>query len=359
VGRLAGFAGQRQRGGRETGLSMGNTLGCRRFFIKSGLETLPGVFYTVAEQGSVMSFSVSEILRRTAQSRPRARTFAALAVSILGIVVVGYLLLFAASFSPEEKLRQNVTAAHSRVFFSENYPQYFYLRPLFGRLDMYTECVGIGIASNMRPNDLLRMPTFGDCPGLTKAVENNFVAPTYDYMRFSHGHQIFLKPLYAFFSLETTRAITALTTFVLLLALFFVLKFRLDAAYAAVVALSFFFTSSPSMFFTVTHGVPFWLVLAGAITATLWDGKTAPLCLFACMGACDAFLNFFVMCSLSLALPLLCYVLAQWAKGEASDQVIANAFWGCVGWSIGFVAPWLIKWAMLQHFKVEFSLEIV
>jgi hypothetical protein len=35
VGRLAGFAGQRRSGGRERGLSMGNTPECCRFIIKS------------------------------------------------------------------------------------------------------------------------------------------------------------------------------------------------------------------------------------------------------------------------------------------------------------------------------------
>jgi len=56
------------------------------------------------------------------------------------------------------------------------------------------------------------------------------------------------------------------------------------------------------------------------------------------------------MGSLSLGLPLLCYALAQWKDGRTPHEMIAAMFWAGIGWSIGFVALWLIKWTTLGFF---------
>jgi len=283
------------------------------------------------------------------QARPGTKAFIGLFISILSVIVLGYVFLFAVALLPQESLRKNILQADSRGFFSENYPQYAWLRPLFNRLDMYTECIGVGIALNMKPDakTLLEMPTFGECTSLHKVISvKHFDATPHHYMRFIHGHQVVLKSMYTFFSLETVRAITAGTSLLLLIFLYIALKHRIDTRYAALVVSSFFLTASPNMFFTVTHATPFWLVLTAAIAATL-GRRICPLIFFGVAGALDAFLNFLIMGSLSLALPLLCYSLAQWAEGESPGRIAAAAFWGGIGWSFGYVLPWLLKWLVL------------
>jgi len=165
-------------------------------------------------------------------------------------------------------------------------------------------------------------------------------------MRYIHGYQVVLKSMYTFFPLEMVRAITAGVSLLLLLFLYSALKYRIDTRYAAVVVSSFFLTASPNMFFTVTHATQFWVALTAAVAATL-GRRICPLCFFGVVGALDAFCSFLNMGRLSLALPLLCYTLVKWAEGEAPGRIGAAAFWGCIGWSCGFVLPWLVKWLVL------------
>ena len=294
-----------------------------------------------------MTFSpLAEVLQARPGMKECIRLFAGIAV----VIALGYALLLAVSSLPQENLRKNMLQADARGFFSENYPQYAWLRPLYTRLDMYTECIGIGVALNMRPDarTLLEMPTFGECSGLRKVIaEDNFDAVPQGYMRYIHGYQLVLKSLYTFFSLETARAAAAGISCLLLVFLFIALQRAADTRYAAVVVFSFFLTSSPNMFFTLTHATQFWLALAAAAAAVLGHRRICPVFFFGLIGASDAFFSFLSMGSLSLALPLLCYTLARWADGATPDRIRAEAFWGCIGWSFGFVLPWLVKWLVV------------
>ena len=215
-------------------------------------------------------------LKEIAQARPGKKAFIRLFAGIAAVVMFGYALLFAVSTLPQEDLRKNILQADARGFFSENFPQYAWLRTLYNRIYMYTECVGIGVALNMRPDakTLLEMPAFGECSGLHKVVAvDNFDAAPHAYIRFIHGYQIVLKSMYTFFSLETVRAVTAGVSVLLLVFLCAALKRTTDTTYAAVVVFSFFLTSSPNMFFTVTHATSFGVALAAAAAAALGHSK--------------------------------------------------------------------------------------
>jgi hypothetical protein len=201
----------------------------------------------------------------------------------------------------------------------------------------------------MRPDVevLLSMPTFGECSELTNAASVNFETHSHQYMRYVHGYQVFLKPLHTFFTIDTVRMIVCGITIFMMAMLFMILQKQLNQAYAAVILLSFFITQSSSVFLLVTHAAQFWLVLAGASLAVGLRKRASPLFLFGMIGACDAFFTFLSMGSLSLGLPLLCYTLALWKDGRATEEIIAALFWGSVGWSIGFVVSWLVKWTVL------------
>jgi hypothetical protein len=281
---------------------------------------------------------------------PKIKDFARLFAGIACVLVCGYTLLFAVSLLPQEALRNNLAQADARGFFSEDYPQYEWLRPLFNRLDMYTECLGLGIALSLGPDarTLLETPTFGACPDLHRHIAvDAFAGTPRAYMRHTHGYQIVLKGMYTLFSLETARAVTAAASLSLLCLLFFALRDRTGLPCAAVVVCSFFLTASPNMFFTVTHAVQFWVALAAALAATLARGREMPLALFGVIGALDGFFSFLTMGSLSLALPLLCHTLVRRAEGESPERIVAAVFWGGLGWSFGFLLPWLVKWGAL------------
>lgn len=283
-------------------------------------------------------------------SRPGWRSFLFLAVSLLVIIVLGGFLLFAVSGLPQQPLRQHLKDAQAEGYLAHNYPKQNGLRVLNKRLDMYTECVGLGIAVTMRPEaeTLLSMSSFGECAGLTRAVAEDFAVSPGPYMRYVHGYQIFLKPLYTLFPIGAVRLITGAVTVGLLALLFITLRNHLNAVYAAVIVLSFFVTKSSHVFLLVTHAAQFWLVLTGAILAVCLRHRASPFLLFGILGVCDTFFSFLSMGSLSLGLPLLCYALTLWRDGRAPVEIIAALWWGGIGWSIGFVVPWLVKWTVLE-----------
>lgn len=294
---------------------------------------------------------LKKLICQLVSSRPTCSSFAYLGIYILTVVSIFYALIFAASYLPQDSLRQHIQDAHAEGYFADNYPRPSYPMDIFNRkLDMYTECVGLGIAINMHPDvdSLLSMPTHGECSGLSQMVVNKFEARSVPYMRYTHGYQLFLKPLYTFFNIDSVRLVTSTITFSLLILLFVTLRSQLNTAYATVIVLSFFITKSSSVFLLVTHATQFWLVLIGAALAARLHSQTSSLLLFGVIGACDASFSFLNMGSLSLGLPLLCYALTLWKNNDRLEKIIAALFWGGVGWSIGFIVPWLIKWTLLE-----------
>ncbi len=286
-------------------------------------------------------------------AKPERGSFLGLGLGIVLVILAGYGLIFAVSGLPQTHLRKHIQDAQAEGYIANNCPMPSYpkiLKRIFKRTDMYTECVGLGIAVNMYPNveSLLSMPTFGECSGLAQAATRNFEDGGYPYMRYMHGYQIYLKPLYTLFTIEEARLITIGITLFLIALLFFTLQKSMATTYAAVVVLSFFVTRPPSVFLLATHAPQFWVVLVAAMLAVRLRNRTSPLVLFGVIGACDAFFSFLNMGSLSLGLPLLCYALSLWWDEKTPGEISGAIFWGGVGWSIGFVAPWLIKWGVLE-----------
>jgi hypothetical protein len=292
---------------------------------------------------------VRETARQVLCSRPGLRSLLFLVLCVLSLTLISHVLLFALSGLPQEPLRRHIQQAEKEGYL-KNYPKPQHLQILNKFLDMYTECIGLGIAANMRPDarTLLSSPHFGECAQLTPAVADGFAATPQPYMRYTHGNQLFLKPFYTAFPIGAVRLVTSGITLCLLALIFITLRNHLNIFYAAVVVPSFFVTKSANVFLLVTHAAQFWVVLTGAILAVRLHRRTPPLLLFGIIGAGDAVFSFLNMGSLSLGLPLLCYALALWRDGRAPGEIIAALFWGGVGWSIGFVGPWLMKWAALE-----------
>ena len=293
------------------------------------------------------------LLRQIWAQHPDAAQWRRLLLAVLATVGAVCLLLACAASAPQDDLRRHLRAASAQGSFDREYPRPDYLFPLSPRLDMYTECVALGIATQIAPaaDVLLAAPTLGSCEWFKQklALDAPQGAP---YMRYWHGYQIFLKPLYAWLPIQHVRLLTACVTAALLLLLLCVLASPLGWPLAGLVTGCFFLTRSSNVFLLVTHAAQFWLVLAGASLAVLLRRRVRPLPFFALLGAADACLSFLNMGSLSLGLPLLCYALCLWADGRQGACLAAALFWAGIGWSLGFVAPWLIKWgaaALLLH----------
>ncbi len=259
------------------------------------------------------------------------------------VLVVGYGLLFLVALMPGAGLEQRIAGNVASGDICVNAHRYLKFRPI----DMYTECVGIGVALNLEASapGLLSGATYGTCPELAQAAEHGFTGERSPYARYIHGYAVFLKPLYSLFPLPGVRLLTGLVGLGLLGALFVAARRRLGDVYATALVGSFLLSGTLHVFTLVTHGVQFWLVLAGGILA-LAARAAPPLTLFACLGAADAFVSFLSMGSLSLSLPLLCFCLACWSDGLPARRILAWAFLAACAWSVGFVVPWLCKWLL-------------
>lgn len=266
----------------------------------------------------------------------------------VGLVLLGgYALLLLVSALPQKQIETNVVNMAKNGAFKKNYPKYFFLAA-----DMYTECVGIGGALNLQLSleSLLAMRNFGECNALNSYAEQPSSVPPHPYPRYTHGGQIVLKPFYTYLTISQIQLLTSLISFLLLVALTGMAYKFIGKAFALTLAGSFFFVFNLHVFLLVTHAVQFWVVLAGAVFALGYEKENPPVGLFGVIGACDATVSFLSMGSLSLGFPLFCYCLARWNKGVAPVAIIVNGFLGAVGWSVGFVTPWLVKWILTRIF---------
>ena len=259
------------------------------------------------------------------------------------VAVLGVGLLWWSAAMPQAPLRAHVRAALDAGEMKENYPRTLWFRPL----DMFTECFGLGVATQLRPtwDSVLAMNGARECRGLHEAAARDF-PPTTVYARYWHGYQIALKPLYTWFSSGTVRLLTSLAGVVLLLGLYCAAAARMGRGYAAALTLSFVLPGTLTVFPLATHGVQLWVVLGGSILCCLRRGPVPPLGLFSGIGAASALVSFLNMESLSLGLALLCWCVIRWVEGDAPWRVFRAGLALCAAWTVGFLSLWLLKWGL-------------
>ncbi len=293
-------------------------------------------------------------------------------------MLLGYTLFYASMQIPLPQLQKNISTAHEAGFFQHNYPEVTIIAKPH-RVDMYTECFGIGTALQDYKNisDMLLNTSYGECGALSAAVKNNFSSPTPSpYYRYAHGYAAVVRTLYGFFDMQTVRTLTTILSCFLLLVLALSIKIRVSTAHALLIIGAFLLLNSPSMYVLVTHATQFWLVLVASIVATWLRSGRSFFLLMAAVGACDGFFTFLSMGSLSLSMPLLCFILASWAQlhdisqeeeaaqdnknayTTATYTILAQGFWACIAWSIGFLLPWLCKWGIL-HYAFDISWQTI
>jgi hypothetical protein len=227
-------------------------------------------------------------------------------------------------------------------------------------MDMYTECVAIGIAANMRPDfrSVMQMKHAGSCDGLRRFLADPDGAPLEIYGRYWQGYQIIMRPLLLFFSYDKVRVIVGITSMLLTLCFFYVLSGRTSKKAALFVFLAFCMTMNARVFFLVTYGVQYWLVIAAAIGVLQASPRYAerlPL-IFAVIGGTDAYFTFLNLPSLSLSVPLLCWFLRELATNNFNgEKLIARAFLCCLAWAAAMVLVWVCKWLLLRYIQGDWN----
>lgn len=256
-------------------------------------------------------------------------------------------LLWGAANIPTEAVREHVEQAARDGAFADDYP-----RPLgFLRVDMFTECVGIGIAADQRPTlrDALAMRPVGACEGLRQFLQTS-AGGEGSYGRYWHGYQVILRPLLALFSYPVVQVLICSITVALLAMMFWQAHKVLGLVPTLALVVAYVGGAIvPNAFLLVTHAPQLWVAAGGAIYL-LHMQRSNFLLAFASLGALDAFTTFLNMPSLSLGLPLLVLAFMRHRQGGNTAGICTETLACAVAWSLGLVIVWVAKWLLMRVF---------
>ena len=294
-----------------------------------------------------------DALRATWSQRPTGRQCGIFFLLAWAVLALGYALLYGVYHLPLQPLQEKVFRAYTEGYFAENHPRRSPDMVTGKRYDMWTECTGIGAALHNPQNieELFVIRYYGECSGLSAAAEKHFsTPPPYQYMRYTHGYLLMLRPLYTFFDIQHVRLFTIALFAISMFFLLYALNRHTSAVASSIVVGAFFLPCSPSMYVMTTHSAQFLLVVLAAISIIHIHEPKKVMLFMGIVGVADSFVTFLSMGSLSLSLPLLCYALAAWKRDEPDPHILAVLFWSSVAWSVGFLLPWLCKWGVLSVF---------
>ncbi len=286
-------------------------------------------------------------------------------LAIPSCLLAVYALLFTINSTLDlQKYKDNILKSYEQGFFEQNYPDVTIILKA-ERVDMWTECGSIGMAmrSHDSIDDVFLTNRYGNCDELSAAASQGFTNPPQNkYYRYTHGYSVLGRALYTHFSMQDARSIITIISITLLLMLGLALRAKVSTGAAAVILGSFLLLNSPSMYVLTTHAIQFWLVVVASILAIFLHGRTQFFILLACIGTLDAFFSILSMGSLSLSMPLLCFMLVKWKQLNNEDkdakefEILAQGFWACVAWAVGFLMPWLFKWYVItNYYNVPFA----
>jgi hypothetical protein len=271
----------------------------------------------------------------------------------IAICFLGYWLLYAAASGDGAAIIENLRQTPD--YFPEDYPKVG-----FQHVDMYTECVALGIAANLQQNfaSVIKMNNVGPCQGLRSFLDNPAQAATGVYGRYWQGYQSIMRPLLLLFSYGQMRMLVCVSSLLALIYFFYLLAGNAGRIPALMVFLAFGLTMRAGVFFLAAYGVQFWLVIGAAIAVLKIPRKyhkDLPL-LFAAIGGLDSYFTFLNLPSMSLSIPLLCHALRQAsAKAVVMEEEWGRAFLCCTAWVLGAVLVWSGKWALLRYVQGDWN----
>ncbi len=188
---------------------------------------------------------------------------------------------------------------------------------------------------------------------LFETLSGNLITSV-NYARYYHGYLVIYRPLLLLFDAFGIRVLS----FIMFLILFVVLayelykklgKFAMFAICFSLIAFDYLATSyslqqAPIMALTIITSI----IVLLKIEKYDWDSLT--LLLFIA-GSLACFFDFLTTPTLTLALPLLIYVLYQSREKHYSNkELFLKVFKACVVWAIGYLLTWISKWIICDLF---------
>jgi hypothetical protein len=283
------------------------------------------------------------------------------------ILVASFLTLqgLALWFSSDARIIVNLQTAFDRgVLPASDYPMSPY-GDIAHRYDMFTECLALSTNLGNKDKPLLyrlaATPWLGrareqPCETLRAALRAGHVVADRPYFRYWHGHQIYLRPLLSFMSVEQVHRLNAL----LIIGASIFLIGRLVVWFGVLAAPAFLIPFAIGSDLLTLPAVSvhaiflMWLFISVAIFAYVIERKhltePAVITIVFCLGAIT---NYFDLLFNPPLAPTLFAFLALWQRTSRATDPRANR--GAIAAASGVVAIWFAGYALAWAAKWMFS----
>jgi len=183
---------------------------------------------------------------------------------------------------------------------------------------------------------------------------NKNLTTSVNYARYYHGYLIFYRPLLLLFDAFGIRVLNLILFLIAFLILAYELykklgKFNMFAICFSLIAFDYFATSyslqqAPIMLLSVIASI----IVLKRIDKLDWN-KLFYIAFI--VGSITCFLDFLTTPTLTLALPLLIYVLYHSKEQHYTNkELFIKVFTSCVLWAIAYVLTWISKWIIVDLF---------
>ena len=266
--------------------------------------------------------------------------------------------LVAASFLPQEAIRQNLSESLPRLI-EEGSSPYLYEYTKSSRLDNWSESLILAEAFNMNSKDLTSVFTN---PRLTRiddsyilslqALVEDDVPPDITYVRYWMGFRVTVRLLLCFFNLAQIRRILCAVFFSLLAAVILSLAKHTNNFIAFAFSLSMILVSPEVICCSMQYTCCFLIAFAGMLLAPYVSShKQYTTYYFMALGIATMYFDFYTTPSITFVLPILYLLLLNRASSENSTKAsILFSLKSAAIWLSSYVGMWVAKLALTSIF---------
>lgn len=176
-------------------------------------------------------------------------------------------------------------------------------------------------------------------------ADGKMIAEPFEYGKYWHGYQVFLRPLLAVMDYGKIRIVNGIILSVLLIIALWLMARRLSIGVALCFVVSLYMVHSAIIPWSLQFSTCYYITLVSVIALLGFRRLSATshrlaLCFFA-IGAVTSFLDFLTTPVMTLGIPLTVVALKD---GRYCRCRVVLAL--CVAWSLGYGLMWVSKWGM-------------
>lgn len=180
---------------------------------------------------------------------------------------------------------------------------------------------------------------------MDQLASGNLVAEPFEYGKYWHGYQVFLRPLLTVMDYGKIRLLNGIALTILLVIALTLMARKLSVGVAVCFIISMTMVHSAVIPWSLQFSTCYYITLVSIIVLlgfkSLSDNLNRLLLCFFAIGAVTSFLDFLTTPAMTLGVPLTVLVLKE-ERLSNWRSVLAL----CVAWFVGYSLMWASKWGM-------------